>query len=226
MTTLDRPASNAATIAPVRPLAEAQLVTIAVAAGLVLGVGDLVWMLHVDAGWAAIANSSAVWAAGAFVLGAVLRTDPLRAAICGVVMMSVAVESYYVYAAALDLASLATPFSAHARMWLVFGVFAGVVFGVAGSWTSGAVRWQQVVGAATGAGVLLGEALHLVVQRNLLSAGFRDHMTQPALAMSLLGVLLLVLTTRRVTTFLAAALLTVPAALFCAAAFDAVGIGF
>src|SRR5690348_7190501 len=186
MTTLDRPASNAATIAPVRPLAEAQLLTIAVAAGLVLGVGDLVWMLHVDAGWAAIANSSAVWAAGAFVLGAVLHTDPLRAAVCGVVMMSVAVESYYVYAAAVDLASLSTPFSAHARMWLVFGVFAGVVFGAAGAWTSGRVRWQQAVGAATGAGVLLGEALHLVVERDLLSAGFRDHMTQPALAMSLL----------------------------------------
>src|SRR5690348_15443604 len=190
MTTLDRPASNAATIAPVRPLAEAQLLTIAVAAGLLLGVGDLVWMLHVDAAWAEIANSSAVWAAGAFVLGAALRTDPVRAAICGVVMMSVAVEAYYAYAASVDLADLSTLWSANSRMWLVFGVVAGVVFGAAGAWTSGAVRWQQVVGAATGAGVLLGEALHLTVQRDLLSAGFVDHMTQAALAMSALGVLL------------------------------------
>jgi hypothetical protein len=226
MTTLDRPASNAVTVSRLRPLAEARLVAIAVAAGLALGVGDLVWMLHVDVAWAEIANSSAVWAAGAFVLGAVLRTDPVRAAICGVVMMSVAVESYYVYAASVDLASLATPFSAHARMWLVFGVFAGVVFGSAGAWTSGAVRWQQVVGAATGAGVLLGEALHITLQWDLAFGGFRDPMAQAALAMSLLGVLLLVVTTRRVATFLAAALLTVPAALFCAAAFDAVGIGF
>jgi len=223
MTTLDRPVVS---FSRSRVLADTRLLAVAATAGLLLGVGDLVWMLHVDAAWAEIANSSAVWAAGAFVLGAVLRTDPVRAAICGVVMMTVAVEAYYAYAASVDLANLSTLWSANSRMWLVFGVVAGVVFGSAGAWTSGTVRWQQVVGAATGAGVLLGEGLHLTVQRDLLSAGFTDHMTQAALAMSALGGLLLVATTRRASTFLAAALLTAPVAVFCAAAFDAVGIGF
>lgn len=47
----------------------------AVAAGILLGVGDLLWMRHTPYAVAQVANSSSVWAVSAFVLTAVLRLD-------------------------------------------------------------------------------------------------------------------------------------------------------
>lgn len=220
MTTLERPVSAPSVVDVGR------LLIAPVTAGLALGVGDLVVMTHVSYPWANLANSSAVWAIGAFLLGAVLRTDPVRSAVAGVVMLVVAVEAYYGYAAFLGLDGVATVWSAHARMWMVFGVIAGVVFGVAGSWTSGNVWWQRVVGCAAGAGVLIGEAVLSWRNVDLVYGTFHVQLAETAGFMALLGIAVLIGTSRRLSVFLPAAFAVVPASLFCAAAFSAVGIAY
>lgn len=203
-----------------------RLLILPVLAGLALGVGDLVVMTHVDYPWANLANSSAVWAVGAFVLGAALRTTPERAAVAGAVMLVVAVEAYYGYAAVHDLAGWETLVSPVARTWSVFGVIAGIVFGVAGAWTTGSVWWQRVLGAATGGGVLLGEALHTWTSTSRAEGPFQASLDRTAWLMLALGVLTVVLSARTPRVALPAATLAVPTALFCAAAFTAVGIAY
>jgi hypothetical protein len=224
MTTFDRSVSSTV-------LADAgRLLVVPVFAGTALSLGDLLVMTHVDHPWAALANSSAVWAIGAFVLGAVLRTDPARAAVAGVVMMLVAVESYYAFAVLLDLAGPSTLWSSTSQTWLVFGVFAGVAFGVAGAWTSGTLWWQRVLGSAAGAGVLIGEALHTVVTGGLRTnhayGGFHNPLTESTVWLAIAGCLLLVASARTPKVLIPAALLTVPSAMFCAAAFSAAGITY
>ncbi|MFL6062602.1 MAG: DUF6518 family protein [Marmoricola sp.] len=203
-----------------------RLLILPVLAGLALGVGDLVVMTHVDYPWADLANSSAVWAVSAFVLGAALRTSPERAAVAGAVMLVVAVEAYYGYAAMTGLAGWASLTSSVARMWDVFGVIAGVVFGVAGAWTTGSVWWQRVLGAATGGGVLLGEALHTWTQDAHADGPFRASLDHTAWLMLVLGTLTVVLSARSPRVAVPAVTLAVPTALFCAAAFTAVGIAY
>jgi hypothetical protein len=220
MTTLERPVS-ALSIPDLGRLLIAPVV-----AGLALGVGDLVVMTHLAYPWANLANSSAVWAISAFLLGAVLRTGPIRSAVAGAVMLVVAVEAYYGYAAFLKLDGVATVWSAHARMWMVFGVIAGVVFGVAGSWTSGNVWWQRVVGCAAGAGVLIGEAVLSWRNVDLVYGTFHLQAAETAGFTAVLGIAVLIGTSRRLSVFLPAAFAVVPASLFCAAAFSAVGIAY
>ncbi|MCW2855728.1 MAG: hypothetical protein JWR52_1343 [Marmoricola sp.] len=220
MTTLDRPVSALSLVDVGR------LLIAPVVAGVALGVGDLVVMTHVAYPWANLANSSAVWAIGAFLLGAVMRTDPLRSAVAGVVMMVVAVEAYYGYAAFLNLAGVATVWSAHARMWMVAGVLAGIVFGIAGSWTSGYVWWQRVVGSAAGAGVLIGEALLIWRHVDQAYGTFHVQIAQTAGFMTVLGIAVLIGTSRRLSVLVPAAVTAVPASLICAAAFSAVGIAY
>lgn len=220
MTTIERPVASLS-------LADVGRLLIApVAAGLGLGIGDLIVMTDVSYPWADLANSSAVWAIGAFGLGAVMRTDPARSAVAGIVMMVVAVEAYYGYAAFLGLGGVATVWSEHARMWMVFGVLAGVVFGVAGSWTSGQIWWQRVVGAAAGAGVLLGEAVHTFAHLDRVYGTFHIQIAQTAAFMAVLGVVVLIASSRRPSVLAAAAFATVPATFFCATAFSAVGIAY
>lgn len=50
---------------------------VSVGAGVLLGVGDLVWNIGSPGPWATVANSSAVWAVAAFVLGVVALCLPL-----------------------------------------------------------------------------------------------------------------------------------------------------
>jgi hypothetical protein len=203
-----------------------RVILIATLAGITLGVGDLEVMTHVAYPWANLANSSAVWAIGAFVLGALLRTDPVRSAIAGVVMMVVAVEAYYGYAALADLSASSTMWSEHAVTWMVFGVFAGVIFGVAGAWTNSDQWWQRVAGTAAGAGVLIGEGLHTFSHIDATYGSFHTDLGQSAAAMMALGVVVLLAAARRPVVLVAAAVATVPCAIFSAAAFTAVGISF
>jgi hypothetical protein len=202
-----------------------RLLVLPVVCGVALGVGDLVVMTHVTSPWALLANSSAVWAAAAFALGAHLGGDPARAAVAGAVMLVVAVEAYYAYAATIGLAGYATLTSPVARSWVVFGVLAGTAFGVAGAWTAGTCWWQRVLGAAAGAGVLVGEAVHTWVL-GAHAAGTFTGWERSAVLMVLLGGVLLVVTSRTPRVLVPAALATVPVSLFCAAAFTAVGIAY
>lgn len=202
------------------------LLVIPVLAGVALGVGDLVMQTHLPYPWANLANASAVWALAAFVLGAVLRTGPVRAAIAGVVMLLVAVEAYYAYAALVGLGGHHAMVSSVAGMWLAFGVVAGVVLGVAGAWTSGTVWWQRVIGTAAGASVLLGEAVHTFGNLDRARTTFAADLAEIAVVLIVLGAVVLVAASRRTSVLAAAAVLAVPGALACAAAFTAVGIAY
>ncbi|HEX4191423.1 MAG TPA: DUF6518 family protein [Marmoricola sp.] len=223
MTTIEQPSS--ARLDDVR-----RLLLFPVLAGATLGIVDLLAMTHLPYPWANLANSSAIWAVGAFFLAAALRTDPVRAAVAGVVMMLVAVEAYYAFAAFLDLGTAHALWSSYARMWMVFGVCAGVVFGIAGSWLSspltGPLWWQRSAAAAAGAGVLVGEALQML---HTLRGGAGDvagGMHRTAAVMVALGLVTLLTSARTPKVLALAVILTVPCALFFAAAFSAVGISF
>ncbi|WP_343441712.1 DUF6518 family protein [Micromonospora schwarzwaldensis] len=137
------------------------LTLVAPVAGFLLGFLDFVWISLVPYPFAELGNSTATWAVAAFALGWWARAGALRAAVAATVLLVVAVPSYYLAAALLqgdDLAVIAAP---AALLWMAFGVLAGVVFGVAGTWAH-LVGWRRVVGTALPAAVFVEEALRFV----------------------------------------------------------------
>src|SRR6201995_2446069 len=98
-----RPRAAPATIHP-GSLAAQGLLLLALAgvAGVALGVVDLVLQLHLAYPWADLANSSAVWAVAAFVFAFAATRHPVVGAATGVVVLTVAVEAYYVAAMLTD----------------------------------------------------------------------------------------------------------------------------
>lgn len=200
----------------------AAAVPIAIGAGVVLGVGDLWWNLHSPGPWATVANSCAVWGLAPFVLGAlltlVLRTGAAVAAAAGVLMLGVAVEAYYVAGVVWlgDDPSIVTSPVAH--YWLVLSVLVGSTLGVAGSWAAGRSAALAVVGTATGAALLLGDALQLW---QLSYAGVDNH---EAAILAFLGLLVLASALRRPLVALGATVLAAPLAVVAAAGFVSSGI--
>jgi hypothetical protein len=71
-----------------------------------------------------------------------------------VVLLLVAVESYYLTATLVQHDDLSNLWAATTLRWLLFGTIAGLLFGTAGAWSRGSNRWQRIVGLA-----LLGAAL-------------------------------------------------------------------
>ncbi|WP_245716269.1 DUF6518 family protein [Micromonospora humi] len=143
------------------PPARRMLALVTPVAGFLLGFLDFVWIKWVPYPLAELGNSTATWAVAAFALGLWVRTGVWRAAVAGVVLLVVAVPSYYLAAALLqgdDLAVITAPTS---LLWMASGVLAGVVFGAAGVWarTSG---WRRVVAVALPAAVFVEEALRFV----------------------------------------------------------------
>lgn len=144
--------------APHTRTAQPHLLGVAALAGAGLGVLDLTLQLSLPYPLANLANSSAVWALCAFALAAWARTSPSRAALAGSVLLVVAVEVYDVAAILLDRASPASLVSAPTVAWMVFGVAAGVVFGVAGTWARGNGAWKAATGLAAASAVFFSEA--------------------------------------------------------------------
>ncbi len=101
-------------------------------AGVLLGVLDLMAQLGLPYPWANLANSPAVWGIAAFALGAALRTDAPRAAVCGAALLTIAVEAYYLAAVVALHDSTASLTSPSTGTWLVLGVVAGAGCAVAG----------------------------------------------------------------------------------------------
>ena len=135
------------------------LLQVACLAGAGLGVLDLVLQLSLPYPWANLANSSAVWALAAFALAYWARTTLGNAALAGTVMLVVAVEVYYVAAIVLDRAGPASLVAPTTLMWLLFGVLAGSVFGIAGTWARQERPWRAATGLAAAAAVLFSEAI-------------------------------------------------------------------
>jgi hypothetical protein len=83
-----------------------------------------------------------------------------------------------------------------------------------------------VVGSAAGAAVLLGEALHTLRNLDGQYGDYRAELVETALAMGVLGVAVLVISSRSASVLAVATVTTIPAALFSAAAFAALGIAY
>jgi hypothetical protein len=192
------------------------VLVVAVAAGVVLGVVDQWLSTYHPSAWSSVANSCAGWAACAFVLGAALRVDALRAAVAAVVMLAVAVEAYYAAEVALQLSDRTILTSPVAMEWLVLAGVAGAVFGPAGAWAAGRSPVLAAAGLAVGVALLLGDAWQLA-QRGYGTGGESRVLVLLALAM-------LATSLRRPWVTVAALVLSLPLSLVVAAAFTASGV--
>ncbi|WP_230688933.1 DUF6518 family protein [Micromonospora sp. WMMC415] len=129
----------------------------AVAGGFLLGFLDFLWIKFVPYPLAELGNSTATWAVAAFAFGCWVRSGWLRAALGAAVLLVVAVPSYYLAATLVQGDELAVVWAPSSLLWMVFGVLAGVVFGIGGTWARG-TGWRQIVGTALPAAVFFEEA--------------------------------------------------------------------
>jgi hypothetical protein len=198
---------------------------IAVLAGLALGPVDLLTQLTLPYPWANLANSSAVWAVAAFALGAWVGAGGWQPALAGVVLLTVAVESYWLAATIVHGDRLDNLWAGPTLLWLLFGVLAGAVFGAAGGRSRGGRPWLQVACCALPGAVLLAEAAHLVYLQGTRDAAQRgDGLGTAAIEAGLsVAVSLLVGRTRGRPLGVVAA--SVPLALIGAAGFTVAGLG-
>ena len=180
---------------------------VSILAAVLLGVGDLLLQRSLPYPWANLANSSAVWAVLAFTIGYWVRTPWWRAAGAGVVLLVLAVPSYYVAATLIQDDDLSNVWSATSLLWMFFGLVAGALFGAAGSWarTSG---WRRLVGIALPGAVLFAEAILLFSSRRAT-----------AVIELVLGVTVILVVGRGIRQRLGALALAVPLGLLGFAAF-------
>ncbi len=166
---------------------------VAVLGGFLLGFLDFVWIRYVPYPAGNLGNSSAVWAVAAFAFGYWVRSGRWRAAAGAAVALVVAVPSYYLAAALIQGDDWSVLWAPTSLLWMSFGVLAGTIFGVAGTWVR-SEGWRSVVGAALPGAVLFAEA-GLEVRR----IGQPDYGTDPlwdALLKAALGLLVVALAGR------------------------------
>ena len=167
----------------------------AVACGILLGVVDLLLQRSLPYPWANLANSSAVWALGAFGVGWWIRAGWWRPALAGVVLLVIAVQAYYLAAVVVMNDDVQTLWSLTAMVWLFLGVLAGALFGAAGGLSRDARPWLRVVAVAMPGAVLLAEAAMLVNRSDNPGGGrqYRTDSLQTAAIEATLGVTLILL---------------------------------
>ncbi|MDT5032377.1 MAG: hypothetical protein QOC94_2548 [Actinoplanes sp.] len=194
----------------------------AVAGGFLLGFLDFVWIKFMPYPFADLGNSAAVWAVAAFAFGYWVRFGWVRATLGAATLLVIAVPSYYLAAALIQNDDLANIWAFTSMEWMLFGVLAGVVFGVAGIWARD-VGWRQIIGIAMPAAVLFTEAV--LSARRVGDPDYGNDTLWNVVIDAVLGVLVIVLaarTARRRAVALAAAL---PVALVGFAAFSLAGFG-
>ncbi len=164
-----------------------------VACGILLGVVDLLLQRTLPYPWANLANSSAVWALGAFGIGWWLRAGWWRSALAGIVLLVIAVEAYYLTAVVVMNDNVQNLWSSTAMVWLFFGVLAGALFGAAGGLSHDRQPWLRAIAVAMPAAVLLAEAAVLVNRSDNPGGGphYRTDSLQTAAIEATLGVVLI-----------------------------------
>lgn len=169
-----------------------------VACGILLGAVDLLLQRSLPYPWANLANSSAVWALGAFGIGWWLRADWWRSALAGIVLLVVAVQVYYLTAVVVMNDNVQTLWSSTAMVWSLFGVLAGALFGAAGGLTHDRRPWLRSIAVAMPGAVLLAEAAMLVHRSANPGRGphYRTDSLQTAAIEAILGVALILLVPR------------------------------
>jgi len=127
-------------------------------AGFALGVLDFVWIKYMPSPVAGLGNSIAVWAVAAFLFTYYARWSLPLGAAGAVVMLVVAVPSYYLAAALIQHDAWSNAWSTVSFLWMGLGVVAGVVFGAGGvlARTPGRLRLPAL---ALPAAVLLAEMI-------------------------------------------------------------------
>ena len=136
----------------------ARTLAMAAGAGLLLGPLDLVAQTTLPYPWANLANSGAVWALAAYVLGATVR-PAAASAVAGLVLLLTAVESYYLAGVLFRHDSTTTLWSATTGLWLVLAVIVGPLFGLAGGSLRSTGRATRSASAACAGLVFLVEAV-------------------------------------------------------------------
>lgn len=132
---------------------------VAVVGGATFGPLDLAGQVQAPYPFAHLFNSPAVWAAAAFAYGWWVRRRPL-ATVGAVVLMIVAVETYYLADVLVRGAATANLWSTTAMAWLVLGVGAGLVFGTAGSLARSGDGWIGALARGMLPAVFGAEAAH------------------------------------------------------------------
>jgi hypothetical protein len=110
------------------------IAAVAVVGGVALGALTLLVITTLPYPLADLGNSGAMWAGGAFAVGAWVCVAGWRAVAAGTVLLAVATESYYLaamYRLNDDVQNLWTPAT---LLWLVLAVVVGSIFGTAGAW--------------------------------------------------------------------------------------------
>jgi Family of unknown function (DUF6518) len=177
---------------------------VAVAAGLLLGPLDLWGQVATPYPWANLFNSPAVWAAAAFAYARWVRTLP-AALIGAVIVLTVGVEAYYLADVLVRGANQSNLTSPTAFVWLMGGVAAGVVFGVAGTWAAEPAGWRALLGRAVLPAVFSAEAVHNLFRiANEPADGRPDDLGQFAILLASLSIASLVATVRGTTRPVAA----------------------
>jgi hypothetical protein len=171
---------------------------IAVAAGLLLGPLDLWGQVNTPYPWANLFNSPAVWAAAAFAYARWVRNLP-AAAVGAVIMLTIGVEAYYLADVLVRGANQSNLTSPTAFVWLMGGVAAGLVFGIAGAWGGRDSGWRAVLGRSALPAVFGAEAVYLLLRlANEPADGRPDDLGQFAVLLASLSIAFLVATTRGV----------------------------
>lgn len=135
------------------------------AGGILLGVLDFLWIKSVPYPFAELGNSTATWAVAAFAFGYWVRSGRLRPALGAAVLLVVAVPSYYLAATLVQGDALAVLWQPSSLLWMLFGVLAGVVFGIGGTWAR-RTGWRRIIGIALPAAVFLQEAARFARHAN------------------------------------------------------------
>ena len=225
MTSYDRPTSTTpAAHSDPGPVGSA--LSTALVAGLLLGGLDLALQVTLPYPLANLADSSAVWAVVAFLVVRVLGVSPAWSAACGVLLLAVASEAYYVLAWVVGLGSWTRALSPTAASWATIAVVAGVVFGVAAAWSRDHQdTWAGAAALALGSGVLVAEALLRLLSLGSAASWDRGDLLVTAVLTALLGIALLGLAVDSPRQLPRAALLVAPMALLCLVGFRLAGFG-
>ncbi len=201
----------------------------AVAAGALLGPGDLLAQRALPYPWANLANSSAVWALAAFAIGAWTANRRERPgawpAAAAVVLLLVAVETYYVAAVLFLDNSTSQLWAPTTLFWLGLAVVAGATFGTAGGWSRERAGLRRALGAALPTAVLLAEAGLLATRPDNGDAAYRTDNLQTAAIEAALAVLCLLVAARDTRQRVHALAMSLPLAATALAAFRLAGFG-
>ena len=154
-----------------------RVLTTATVAGLLLGPLDLLAQTTLPYPWANLANSAAVWALVAFAVGATVW-PAAKSAVAGLVLLPIAVETYYLAGVVVRHDSTTTLWSATTGLWLVIAVVVGPLFGFAGGGLRSSRRAIRFAAAACAGSVFLLEAVAILARSHV--AGGSDGSGQTA----------------------------------------------